>query len=68
MITVEHVTVKIVCNFKRLEGQIVGGAQVAASDLVKRVYRSAIKGAVSGAGNMAAMLNVGFYLAARKQA
>ena len=64
MITVEHVTVTIVCDLKRLEGQMVGGAQVAASDLVKRVYRSAIKGAARSAGNMTAMLNVGFYLAA----
>ncbi|MCP4826076.1 MAG: hypothetical protein GY892_18480 [Shimia sp.] len=64
MITVEYVTVTIVCNFKRLEGQVVGGAQVAASDLVKGVDRSAIKGAGRGTGNMATMLNVGFYLAA----
>jgi hypothetical protein len=64
MITVEHVAVTIVCDFKRLEGQMVGGAQVAASDLVKGVDRSAIKGADRGTSYMAAMLNVGFYLAA----
>jgi hypothetical protein len=64
MITVEHVTVTIVCDFKSLEGQMVSGAQVAASDLVKGVYGSAIKGTACGTGNMATMLNVGFYLAA----
>jgi hypothetical protein len=64
MITVEHVTVTIVCDLKRLEGQMVGGAQVAAPDLVKGVDGSAIKGTACGTGNMATMLNVGFYLAA----
>ena len=64
MITVDDITVKVVCDFKRFEGQMVSGAQIAASDLVKGVYRSAIKGTVRGTGNMTAMLNVGFYLAA----
>jgi hypothetical protein len=64
MITVEHVTVTIVCDFKSLEGQMVSGAQIAASNLVKGIYRSAIKGTARGTGTMTAMLNVGFYLAA----
>ena len=58
MIGVNHVTVKVMGDFKRLERQVVCCPEVAASNFIKRFHCAIIKGAVCGTGNTAPMLNV----------